>query len=341
VVNATDQPPTIATTVLTDAVTVEVAAYDTGTRQLTVEAFSSDLDDPPQLAVTGLGPLTDGKAVFPDLDAPPDTVRVVSSHGGSHTRHVLVGGPAAAADPVRAAAGPDRIVAAGELVTLDAFASTGAGVTFAWAQIDGTPVTLTGADQARATFTAPATGAVEFEVTVHNAGAVDTDAVSVQVDPAGPVTDVLTATLVEFRTNSGRWRVEGTATEPLPDRVTVTLAGVEIGSGPVDPLHEWDIRRTVVPGEPGLTPAPGASVELTSSRGGTLLAPVTTQNDVVADGAQCRPHPARVEEAIEVVVVALDPELFQDAHRIFVGPIREHDDVFAIVFERLGLARKS
>jgi hypothetical protein len=278
VVNATDQPPTAATAVITDAVTIEVAAYDTAQRQLTIEASSSDLDDPPVLTVTGQGPLTAGKADFAGLDAPPATVEVVSSHGGLHTRHVLVTGPAAAADPVRAAAGQDRIAAAGDVVTLDASASTGAAVTFAWAQIDGTPVEVTGADQARATFVAPATGAVEFEVTVQNAGAIDTDTVSVQVDPSGPVTDTITAALVEFRTDSGRWRIEGTATAPLPDRITVTLAGVEIGSAPVDALHEWEIRRTVIPGEAGVTPAAGATVEITSSRGGALTAPVGIRN---------------------------------------------------------------
>ncbi|WP_067500096.1 hypothetical protein [Actinoplanes sp. TFC3] len=278
VVNATDQPPSVATAVVTDAVTVEVAAYDTAQGQLTVEASSSDLDDVPVLTVTGLGPLTAGKAMFAGLGAAPATVQVVSSHGGSHTRHVLVAGPAAPGDPVRAAAGPDRLAAAGELVTLDARASTGAGVSFSWAQIDGAPVTLTGADQPVATFTAPAGGAVEFEVSVQNAGAVDTDSVSVQVDPAGPGTDTLATTLVEFRTNSGRWRITGTATAPLPDRVTVALAGVEIASGPVDALHEFDIRRTVIPGEAGVTPAAGASVTITSSRGGAVTVPVSIRN---------------------------------------------------------------
>ncbi|GAA2486615.1 PKD domain-containing protein [Winogradskya humida] len=277
VVNATDLPPSIAAPTVSDAVTVLVADYDTAQNQLTVEAQSSDLDDPPTLMVTGIGLLTAGKQVF-ELDAPPASVEVTSSHGGSHNRHVLVSGPASAPDPVRAAAGQDRVVVAGDIVTLDASASTGAGITYTWAQIDGAPVVLTDSATARATFEAPAAGAFEFEVTVQNAGAVDTDAVSIQIDPAVPVTDTLQLTLVEFRTNSGRWRIEGTATAPLPDRVTVALDGVEVGSGPVDALHEWDIRRTVVPGEAGLTPAAGASVEITSSRGGQVTAPVTIRN---------------------------------------------------------------
>ena len=111
-----------------------------------------------------------------------------------------------------------------------------------------------------------------------NAGTTDTDAVSIQVDPAGPVTDDLQTTLVEYRTNSGRWRITGSATAPLPDRVTVSLGGLEIGSAPVDALHEWDLRRTVVPGETGLIPAAGATVDIISSRGGQATRPVAIRN---------------------------------------------------------------
>ncbi|WP_306207566.1 PKD domain-containing protein [Actinoplanes sp. RD1] len=277
VVNATDQPPTSAEAVVTDAVTVTVADYDTAQRQLTVEAASSDLEDIPELVVTGFGPLTDGKQIFDELDAPPAVVEVVSAHGGSARRHVLVTGPAGPGDPVTALAGQDSIVAAGATVTLDGTASLGAGLTFLWEQIDGTPVQLTDADRARATFVAPATGAVEFRLTVQGAGGTAVDTVSIQVDPAGPIVDTLAVNEAEFRTASGRWRLRGTATAPLPDVVTAALDGVEIGSAPADALHEWDIRRTVIPGEPGLTPSAGDQVLLTSSRGGSTTVPVTVR----------------------------------------------------------------
>ena len=166
----------------------------------------------------------------------------------------------------------------GEVVTLDAGASTGAGLSFAWERTAGPDVALTGADQARASFVAPAAGALEFRVTVTSGSTTATDTVGVQISPAGPVIDTLTATRVEFRTESGRWRVEGTATAPLPDRVTVALDGTEIGSAPVDPAGDWDVRRTVIPGEPGLTPAAGATVSITSSRGGSLASPVTIRS---------------------------------------------------------------
>jgi len=93
-----------------------------------------------------------------------------------------------------------------------------------------------------------------------------------------PGTDTVTVDRAEFRTGSGRWRVEGTATGPLPDRVTVALDGLEIGSAPVGTTFAWDVRRTVIPGETGLTPAPGARVDITTSRGGAGSSPVTIRN---------------------------------------------------------------
>ncbi|GAA3953556.1 PKD domain-containing protein [Actinoplanes auranticolor] len=278
VVNTSDVPPTVTTIAVTDAVTVTVADYDLARQRLSVEAASSDLDDPPVLTVAGFGPLTAGKQEFAAVDVPPTTITVASSHGGSDTRHVLVAGPAADPDPLTAAAGPDRLATAAEAVTLDAGASTGAELAYRWEQIAGTPVTLTGADQVRATFVAPAAGALEFRLTVQSAAGSATDTVSVQVSPAVPGTDTVTVDRAEFRTDSGRWRIEGTATGPLPDRVTVALDGLEIGSAPVDTTFAWDVRRTVIPGETGLTPGPGARVDVTTSRGGAGSSPVTIRD---------------------------------------------------------------
>jgi hypothetical protein len=277
VVNSTDVPPTIVTVPVTDVVTVTTADYDLIEQRLTVDAVSSDLDDPPVLTVTGFGPLTAGKEFAP-VDVAPATVTVTSSHGGSTTRHVLVTGPAAPSDPVTAKAGPDRPVTAGEVTILDAGASTGAGLTYLWEQISGPPVTLTGAGEVRASFVAPAAGTLEFRLTVQSAAGTAVDTVSVQVSPVTPGTDTLTVQRAEFRTDSGRWRIEGTATGPLPDRITVTLDGREIGSAPVDTTLAWDVRRTVIPGEAGLTPAAGATVAITSSRGGTTSSPVTVRD---------------------------------------------------------------
>ena len=68
----------------------------------------------------------------------------------------------------------DRTVARGAAVTLDAGASGGpwgTNVTYAWTQIGGTTVTLTGTDTATPSFTAPAkSGTLTFSVTVTGAG---------------------------------------------------------------------------------------------------------------------------------------------------------------------------
>ena len=68
----------------------------------------------------------------------------------------------------------DMTVARGAAVTLDAGASGGpwgTNVTYAWTQTGGTDVTLTGADTATPSFSAPATsGTLTFSVTVTGAG---------------------------------------------------------------------------------------------------------------------------------------------------------------------------
>ena len=84
-----------------------------------------------------------------------------------------------------ARAGDDRDYGDGDLVELDGSASSGAELRYSWTQTGGADVGLTGADQAVATFTAPALGADNeymFELTVTDAfGQVATDVVTVTV----------------------------------------------------------------------------------------------------------------------------------------------------------------
>ena len=84
-------------------------------------------------------------------------------------------------------AGDDQTVDSGETVTLDGTGSTdsdGTIASFAWTQTSGPAVTLTGADTATPSFTAPTGPAsLTFELTVtDNDGATDTDSVTVDVD---------------------------------------------------------------------------------------------------------------------------------------------------------------
>jgi len=80
-----------------------------------------------------------------------------------------------AGGPPTAVAGADRSVGKGESVQLDAAASSdtgfGAIATYAWTQVGGPSVTLSGADAMVASFTAPTTtGMIELELTVTDEG---------------------------------------------------------------------------------------------------------------------------------------------------------------------------
>ena len=100
----------------------------------------------------------------------------------------VLGNPAPTAD-----AGPDQSVRGAAIVALDGTASndTDGHITgYAWQQIGGTPVTLSGADTARPTFTAPRlpeAQVLSFELTVtDNLGAQATAAVHITVLGTNP-----------------------------------------------------------------------------------------------------------------------------------------------------------
>ncbi|HET7506579.1 MAG TPA: S8 family serine peptidase [Kofleriaceae bacterium] len=98
-----------------------------------------------------------------------------------------------------AAAGPDQVVLPSAAVALDGTAShdfDGTIASYAWTQTAGTPVTLTGADTATPSFTAPAgSGTLTFQLVVtDNDGKTGTDTVDVIVDrpPVAAAGDDLT-----------------------------------------------------------------------------------------------------------------------------------------------------
>ena len=105
---------------------------------------------------------------------------------------VLVGG--VGVRPPVADAGNDLEVDPGTRVTLDGSRSSdpdGGRLTFAWTQTDGETVTLSGADSARLSFTAPdGPGALHFRLTVTDPdGLSDSDEAVVLVDVRPPVAD--------------------------------------------------------------------------------------------------------------------------------------------------------
>ena len=93
--------------------------------------------------------------------------------------------------PLSAEAGSDQTVASGASVTLSGSATGGVGTkTYAWTQTGGSPtVTLSNADQASTSFTAPTvavTTELEFTLTVTAGSATATDTVSVSVSAEPP-----------------------------------------------------------------------------------------------------------------------------------------------------------
>ncbi|MFC7534399.1 hypothetical protein [Actinoplanes sp. GCM10030250] len=186
VVNAGDRPVTRKNRKLADVVRITSASYDSQARTLAVSAVSSDGDStPPALTVTGFGPLN-GSA-FTGVDAPPATVTVTSSSGGSVTAPILGSGPAFTPDLPVAAAVADSSAVVGQTVRLSATGSTGVIDSYAWTQTAGPAVALTGAATAVATFVPAQTGNYTFRLAVAGpGGAGEPVTVTVAVTGAAP-----------------------------------------------------------------------------------------------------------------------------------------------------------
>jgi hypothetical protein len=191
VVNRGDSPQTVKNVQLVDALTASAVYHTTasgGGDVLHVQASSSDGQlAPTELTVDGFNKAL-GSAGSVDIAtlAPPDHVTVKSSKGGSVTVPVVIDGAGLAALALRADAGVDQTVEQGAKVTLDGGGSAGDIDSMSWSAPDG--VTLTGADTATPTFTAPnAAGKLTFTLTVTGNGQTQTDSVDVTVKDQNPV----------------------------------------------------------------------------------------------------------------------------------------------------------
>ena len=185
VTNTGDVPVTSKVITVVDKVTGTATYNNNDSSQvLTVNAVSSDTAVARTLTVTGYGQVSpSGTYASAKLDAPPASVTVTSDAGGSVVLPVSITGNAQTPIQVVAQAGPDQTVIAGQTVTLDGSASTGAK-SFSWTGPNG--LAITGAGTANPTFTAPPASPtpLTFTLTVTGPGGPTSATVLVTVNPA-------------------------------------------------------------------------------------------------------------------------------------------------------------
>jgi hypothetical protein len=234
VTNSGDKPATVKTTPVVDAVDITSAVYDTTAQTLTIKATSSDSTTPPTLTAVGYGPLTAATTVFNNVTAAPATVTVSSSLGGTDTDGVRGSGAAMTPISVQAFAGADSTIQQGQKITLDGSASTGDVASYAWTQLTGANVTLSGADTAKASFTAPSTpGALSFKLTVTGPGGPSSATVTLTVADvtaptadAGPDQTVVRGTLVKLSGSASTGAASYQWTQAAGDPA-VTITGAD------------------------------------------------------------------------------------------------------------------
>ncbi len=246
-------------------------------------------------------PVTDANRVTLSGDrSSVATFNAPSGYEGPLAFELVVSGPAGTSEPVvvttnvvvpdpvepspapTADAGPDQVVRRGSVSTLDGSRSALADE-YAWSQVSGPTVSLTGATTARPTFTfpvmalptsttttnpgyAPDTRPVVLELTVTGQGGqVATDTVSVAPRPEGLVIGA-----AEFRAGV-EWRVSGTSNVLAGQRVAVVLGsaltGRVLGFTNVDAAGAWSFR-----GAGGVAPGTFTTVSTVSTMGGSQTA---------------------------------------------------------------------
>jgi hypothetical protein len=145
-------------------------------------------------------------------------------------------------NPLVANAGPDQVVTAAVLVTLDGSGSNDPNVdplTYAWTQTAGPAVILDLTNPAKPTFTAPAGGTLTFQLTVSDGLLSSADTVSVRVHyppvaDAGPDQVVDEGVLVTL---------DGSGSSD-PDGDALTYAWVQVAGPPVSLMLTNPVRAT-------------------------------------------------------------------------------------------------
>ena len=228
-------------------------------------------------------------------------------------------------DPPTADAGADQTVAEGVTVTLNGSGNDpeNATLTYAWTQTSGTPtVTLTGADTATPTFTAPenltADAVLEFSLTVNdgaNASATP-DTVTITTTAAPPeVLDEDAAMAQEDMESASTNSTGTTITLPISESVvvssdanpadfSVTLDAVETGYQVTD-VRAGSIILTVEPAIPA-----GASITVSYAPSAPTIIgedtgrPLAAFNDLPVNNNATDPAPAH-QQALKTGLAAL------------------------------------
>jgi hypothetical protein len=217
VVNTSDKPVTKKTFTISDQVNITSATYNADSQDLTVQATTTDLEsgaDAPTLTAAGFGstlpvPLVNGQATFSNVTAPPPTVKVTSSAGGSDTSTLTTSGAGFGALPVVAQFAVPATVQVGQPVPLDGTASIGTISTYTWTTSNGT-VTPSAANPALATWT-PATVDPAATVTLKVDGPGGTNSVTNTVNVTAAATATVNAGPDQTKTRGQVVTLAGTA----------------------------------------------------------------------------------------------------------------------------------
>lgn len=269
---------------VTEDVEVTLPDGTTGTQPSTVEV-----------------PVTDANRVtLAGADTSMATFNAPAGFEGPLAFELVVSGPAGTSEPVvvsvtvvapdptqpaptpTADAGADQTVRRGATVALDGSRSALVD-TYAWTQVSGPPVTLSGAGSARPTFVMPlmalptsttstnpsyttSSTPVVLRLTVTGQGGqLATDEVTV-----APAPETLAIAAAEYRAGT-EWRVSGTSTILAGQRVAVVLGsaltGRVLGFTNVDAVGAWSFR-----GAGAVAPGTQSTVSAVSTMGGSRLA---------------------------------------------------------------------
>lgn len=187
-------------------------------------------------------------------------------------------------DPI-ANAGADQIATRGTQVTVDG-SGTQYAVSYAWTQVSGPAVTLTGADTSTPRFTFPrydfATFAdpaapVVLSLTATGLGGTTPSTDTVSIAPAAG--EGLVVTAGQYRRGKREWRIDGTSSVAAGQTVKVhlgtALSGPVIGTAVVDATSAWRIRLTLPQGSAAIPPNGVTSqpISVESGMGGVLQGP--------------------------------------------------------------------